>query len=80
MNENDIREIKINILFEQKINLNIYFEIDEIFNNLNKNFPNNEEKEIFIKLGKTLKAYNEIKINKYNIQGIFRRKDKKIFM
>ena len=27
MNENDIREIKINILFEQKINLNIYLEM-----------------------------------------------------
>ncbi len=77
MNENDIREIKINTLFDQKSNLNMYIEIDEIFNNLEINFSNNEEKEIFIKLGKTLKAYNEIKINKYNLQGFLDEKKKK---
>ena len=55
----------------------MYIEIDEIFNNLEINFSNNEEKEIFIKLGKTLKAYNEIKINKYNLQGFLDEKKKK---
>ena len=77
MNESDIREIKINTLFEQKSNLNMYIEIDEICNNLNIKFANNEEKEIYIKLGKTLKVYNEIKINKYNLQTFLEEKKKK---
>ena len=70
MNESDIRNIKIENLFyndneNKNNNSNNPFEIKEICSDFYTGF-NQEEKDIFLLLGKTMKAYNEIIQIKYN--------------
>ena len=67
MNEKDIREQKINFLFHREPRENVY-ELKSICENFDTNF-NSKELDVFKKLGKTFKVYNEIKTIK-NIDGI----------
>ena len=80
MNEKDIREQKINFLFHREPRENVY-ELKSICENFDTNF-NSKELDVFKKLGKTFKVYNEIKTIK-NIDGIdeyIKEKKKNIYI
>ena len=68
MNENDIRQKKINLLFEQS-NSKTLDELDKLCDNIEVNF-NEDELNIFNKLGKTFKAFNEIQFCSNNLEKL----------
>ena len=68
MNENDIRQKKINLLFEQS-NSKTLDELDKLCDNIEVNF-NEDELNIFNKLGKTFKAFNEIHFCSNNLEKL----------
>ena len=77
MNETDVRKQKMDYLFEENRERNI-FEIDNLCQNFNTNFDQNEL-DAFTKLGKTFKAYNEIQLieNKTEISNYINEKKRK---
>ena len=58
MNEKDVRQKKLNLLFEN-INSKYIQELDSLLENFDPNFNENESK-VFNKLGRTFQVYNEI--------------------
>ena len=88
MNESDIRNLKIEILLYNGIDNNknndreIFVEIEDICTDFFTGF-NQKESDIFILLGKTMKAYNEIIQIKYknvdqSLDDYFKEKRKRI--
>ena len=77
MNETDVRLQKINLLFEQNNIKNVY-ELDTLCENFKTNFNPNEI-DVFKKLGKTFKAFNEIQLisNKEELKEYLKEKKKK---
>lgn len=77
MNETDVRQQKLNLLFGENITEKV-FELDYICDNFQTNF-NKEELNVFKKLGKTFKVYNEINLieNKSEINSYLEEKKKK---
>ena len=77
MNETDIRQQKIKLLFEENISKNVY-ELNSVCNNFITNF-NEDELKVLNKLGKTFKSYNEIKLlkDKNELNDYLKKKKKK---
>ena len=80
MNELDVRQIKINLLFENRQNENIS-ELEEVCKDFKTNL-NQKELEIFNKLGKTFKAYNELQLieGKDELDSYIKEKKKKYLL
>ena len=77
MNETDVRQQKLNLLFGDNNTQNIR-ELNLMCDHFETNF-NNEEFEAFKKLGRTFKAYNEIHMiqNNTELKGYLDEKKKK---
>ena len=77
MNETDVRQQKLNLLFGDSSNNNIY-EIESVCGHFETNF-NDEEFNVFKKLGRTFKAFNEIQMihDKTELKGYINEKEKK---
>ena len=77
MNETDVRQYKLNLLFEKNNSENIY-ELNSVCDNFKTDF-NKDELIIFNKLGKTFKAYNEIQLiqDKNELKNYLNEKKKK---
>ena len=78
MNENDIRQKKMNLLFDKSSPQNVH-ELNDLCENPEINF-NEDELIVFNKLGKTFKAFNEILFcsnNKELLKNYIEEKKKK---
>ena len=80
MNETDVRQYKLNLLFEKNNSENIY-ELNSVCDNFKTDF-NKDELIIFNKLGKTFKAYNEIQLiqDKNELKNYLNEKKKNIYL
>ena len=77
MNETDVRQQKLNLLFGDNSGNNIR-EIESVCGHFETNF-NDEEFNVFKKLGGTFKAFNEIQMihDKTELKGYINEKEKK---
>ena len=77
MNETDVRQQKLNLLFGDSSDKNIR-EIESVCGHFETNF-NDEEFNVFKKLGGTFKAFNEIQMihDKTELKGYINEKEKK---